>query len=472
MNFMKAFINQQAAASRVFVLTLLILSFIVPASAQLGGQTQTQQRRQNVQLGGGQPAMQSQDNLISDFEVNGLKVIVKRRPNAPTVAAGLFIRGGARNLTPQTAGLESLMLSTATEASKKYPREVMRKELTKMASTIGAGSSEDFSAISLVSTRPNFDKTWDIFTDAVLNPSFTQADFDLTRTRILTALRNQSLSPDSALDTLQNRVVYANHPYANDPNGTPESIAAIKLEDIRAYHQKVMTASQLLLVVVGDVDPAVLQKRVTDSFGKLPKGNYKETALPQIVFEKPTLDITTRALETNYVKGVFAAPALDNPDYHAMRVAMTLLQSRVIQIVRNQFQLSYAPNAEMEDDAANTANIYVTATDANQSVTLMLKVIDDMRENGVSEDDFEGLAGYFLTTYFIKQETNASQVAELARYELVGGGWRNSLTFIDKMLAVKPADVQRVANKYMKNIRFVVIGNPTAIDRKIFVPGQ
>ncbi len=448
---MKAFINQQAAASKIFVLTLLILSFILPASALLGGDPTPQTRRTNVQLGGGQPAMKSQDDLVSDFEVNGLKVIVKRRPNAPTVAAGLFIRGGARNLTPNTAGLESLMLSTATEASKKYPREVMRKELTKMASSIGAGSNEDFSVISLASTRPNFDKSWDIFTDAALTPSFTQADFDLTRARILTALRNQSLSPDSALNTLQNRVVYANHPYSNDPSGTPESIAAFKLEDIRAYHQKIMTTSQLLLVVVGDVDPAVLQKRVTDSFGKLPKGSYKETPLPQLTFEKPSLD---------------------NPDYHAMRVAMTLLQSRVIQVVRNQEQLSYAPNAEMEDDAANTANIYVTATDANKSVTLMLDLINNMRQVGVSEDDFTGLPGYFLTTYFIKQETNASQVAELARYELVGGGWRNSLTFIDKMLAVKPEDVRRVANKYMKNIRFVVIGNPTAIDRKIFVPGQ
>ncbi len=450
---MKAFINTQSATAKIVLLTFVILSFGFPANAQSGGQ----------------PATKSQAELISDFEVNGLKVIVKRRPNAPTVAAGLFIRGGVRNLTPQTAGLESLMLSTATEASKKFPREVMRKELTKMASSIGAGSNEDFSVISLASTRPNFDRTWDIFTDAVMNPSFTQADFDLTRTRILTALRNQSLSPDSALDALQNKVVYAGHPYSNDPNGTPETFAAFKLKDIRAYHQKVMQTSQLLLVVVGDVDPAVLQKRVADSFGKLPKGNYKETTLPALAFDKPSLEITNRTLETNYVKGIFAAPSLDNPDYYAMRVAMTLLQSRVISVVRNQKQLSYAPNAEMEDDAANTGYIYVTATDANQSVFLMLKLIEDMRENGVGEEDFTGLPGYFLTTYFIKQETNASQVAELARYELIGGGWRNSLDFIDKMLAVKPEDVKRVANKYMKNIRFVVIGNPASINRQIFV---
>jgi predicted Zn-dependent peptidase len=450
---MKAFSNQHSAFKKIYILTFLILSFVFGANAQ----------------GAGQPSAKSQADLISDFDVNGLKVIVKRRPGAPTVAAGLFIRGGSRNLTPQTAGIENLMLSTASEASKKFPRDVLRKELSKMASTISAGSNEDFSAISLVSTRPNFDRTWEIFTDAVMNPAFTQADFDLVRSRILTALKNQSISPDSALDVLQDKIVYANHPYANDPNGTPETIASFKLEDIRAYHQKVMTASQLLLVVVGDVDPAVLQKRVADTLGKLPKGTYKETPLPPLAFDKPTLDITSREVETNYVKGVFAAPSLSNPDYYAMRVAMTLLQSKVINEVRNKRQLSYAPNAEMEDDAANTANIYVTANDANQSVFLMLKEIEQMRENGVDEEEFTGLPGYFLTTYFIKQETNASQVAELARYELIGGGWRNSLSFIDKMLAVRPEDVKTVANKYMKNIRFVVIGNPSAINKQIFV---
>jgi len=439
--------------NKILFLTFVILSFLSASYAQTDGQ----------------PSTQSQAELISDFDVNGLKVIVKRRPNAPTVAAGLFIRGGVRNVTAQNAGIESLMVATATEASKKFPRAVLRKELSKMASSIGGSASRDFSAISMVSTRPNFDRTWDIFTDAVMNPSFTPEDFNLIRDRILTALKNQAVSPDNALDALEEKIVYAGHPYANDPNGTPETIASFKAEDLRAYHQKIMTTSQLLLVVVGDVDPVVLQKRVADSLGKLPRGDYKETPLPSLVFDKPSLEIQNRAVETNYIKGVFAAPSLDNPDYYAMRVAMTLLQSRVNEEVRNRRQLSYAPNAEMDNDAANTANIYVTTNDANQSVYIMLELIKDMRENGVGEEDFTGLSGYFLTTYFIGQETNLSQVSELARYELIGGGWRNSLSFIDKISAVKPQDVKTVANKYMKNIRFVVVGSPSAINKQIFL---
>lgn len=441
--------------SKIYILTFVILSFFAAANAQTGGQ----------------PTGASQAELISDFDVNGLKVIVKRRPGAPSVSAGLFVRGGVRNLTPQTAGIENLTLSVATEASKKFPRASMRKELTRMASSIGAGSNEDFSVISLNSTRPNFDRTWDIFTDAAMNPSFTPQDFALTRDRILTGLRNASISPDNALDVLQDKIIYANHPYANDPNGTAETIAAFTLADIRAYHKKIMQTSQLLLVVVGDVDPEVLRGRVEATIGKLPRGNYEEKPLPALTFDKPSVEITNRGVETNYIKGVFAAPSLSNPDYYAMRVAMTVLQSRVYNEIRIKRQLSYAPDASMEDDAANTANVYVTTDDADQSVGIMFNEIDELRKNPVDAEIFTNLPGYFLTTYFIKQETNASQVAELARYELIGGGWRNSLQFFDKIREVKPRDVQTVAQKYMKNIRFVVI-SPTGatVDKKIFLP--
>jgi zinc protease len=444
---------QQSAAGKLFSLAFVIFSVVFSANAQ----------------GAGEAARASQGQLISEFDVNGLKVIVKRRPGAPTVSAGLFVRGGVRNITAQNAGIESFTLALATEATKKFPREALRKELARTGSSLGAGANEDFSVISLSSTRANFDRTWEIFTDAVMNPAFTAEDFAIVRERTLTGLRNQSVSPDVFLDVLQKRVVYAGHPYANDPNGTIETVSNFKIEDVRAYHQKTMQTSRLLLVVVGDVEPAALQRKVADSIGKLPRGDYKETPIAPLTFDKPSVEITERAVQTNYIKGIFDAPSIASPDYHAMRVAISLLQSRVNQEVRVRRQLSYAPNAEMNDDAANTANIYVTAVDANQAISVMLNEIENLKKYPVSQDNFVGLPGYFLTTYYIKQETNAAQVAELARYELIGGGWRNSLQFLDKIRDVTPRDVQRVAQKYMKNLRFVVIGNPAAINREIFL---
>jgi predicted Zn-dependent peptidase len=81
----------------------------------------------------------------------------------------------------------------------------------------------------------------------------------------------------------------------------------------------------------------------------------------------------------------------------------------------------------------------------------------------------DGLAGQFLTQYYLDQETSGAQAAELARYELIGGGWRNAFQFLERVRKVTAADVKNVSKKYMKNLRFVVVGDTEAIDRKIFL---
>lgn len=409
------------------------------------------------------------DAAVSEFEVNGLKVIFKRRTSSPTVSAGLFVRGGVRNQTAANAGIENMALSAAVEASKKYPREVLRKELAKTGSVVTSGSTFDFSVVSLISTSQNFGRSWDVFTDLVLNPTFLPEDVDRVRNAALAGLRNSTASPDSALGDLEEKVVYAGHPYANSPNGTIETVTKFTPADLAAYHKTLLQTSRLLLVIVGDTEESEIRKFVTASFSALPKGDYKDKPLPQLSFTQPTLDVVQRPLTTNYVKGIFAAPSLASPDYYAMRVAMAILQSRVYQEVRIKRNLSYAPNAEMDNREANSANIYVTAVDANQSVALMLNEMQAMRNKEIDEDEFSGVPGYFLTTYFADQETNSAQAAELGRYELYGGGWQNSMKFLDGIRNVKPADVLAVAKKYMKNVRFVVIGDPKAIERKVFV---
>ena len=419
--------------------------------------------------------LSSQVGLVSEFDVNGLKVLVKRRPGSATVAASLFFRGGVKNVTAQNAGIENFALSVAAEGSVGYPRVALRRELSSTGSAISSGSSYDYSVLFAASTRENFERTWKAFTDVALRPSFADQDVQLTREKILTSLRNQEDDPDGLLQVLANKTINAKTAYENDPGGTIETITKITAADLKAYHQSMMQTSRMLLVIVGDateLDATLLKQRVTAAFGKLPRGDYKEAPTPALDFSKPTLDVTQRALPTNYIQGEFAAPSIANPDFYAMRVATTILRDRIFQVVRVERNLSYAPNADMGGQAANTGNIYVSAVDANQSIRLMLDEINKLKTQPVELGDISGVAGQFLTTYFIGQETNAAQAAELARYELMGGGWKNSFQFLNKVRQVTPADIQMVATKYIKNIRFVVVGNPAAIDRSIFLQTQ
>ena len=101
---------------------ILLIGFILLAGS-LGAQAQTA------------PAAANQ---VTEFDVNGLKVLVKRRPGTPTVAVGLYFRGGVRNMNAQNAGIENLTLNVATEATKSFPRQRLRKETARIGTAISA----------------------------------------------------------------------------------------------------------------------------------------------------------------------------------------------------------------------------------------------------------------------------------------------------------------------------------------------
>lgn len=415
-----------------------------------------------------QSIVAQQAALVSEFDVNGLKVLVKKREGSLTVAAGLFIRGGAKNITAENAGIEALMLSASTEASANFPRDRMRNELSRMGTLIGSSTTNDYSVLSLACTRMNFDRSWQMFTDVALRPSFNKQDVTLVQERTLVSLRDDTDNPDSYLQLLQDRVAYVGHPYLNRSEGTAETVAKLTIDDLRRYHDKLMETSRLLLVVVGDVNSTEIRDLVAASLGKLPRGNYKPEQLPQLNFDKSSVEVTPRELPTNYIQGLFTAPSLTSPDIYAMRVASSLLRDRVFEEVRNRRNLSYAPDAFLRNQAANVGGLYVTAVDANQSIRVMLNEIARLQREPVSADDIQSVVAQYLTTYYLGQETNAAQAAELAQYELIGGGWRTSVNFLEKLMAVTPADVQRVSQKYMRNIRFVVLGNPQSVDTAVF----
>src|ERR1041385_7426149 len=210
------------------------------------------------------------------------------------------------------------MLDVASAASAGYPRDRMRKELARMGTVIGESVSYDYSALAMAATRANFDKSWDIFADVAMNPSFTKEDVDLVKTRLVASLSDDTDEPDTYLQRLQEKVAYAGNPYLNRPEGTAESISRLTAEDLRAYHKSIMQTSRLLLVILGDLDPAQLKARITATFGKLPRGNYKAPALPQLVFNSSSLDVTTRNLPTNYIQGYYTAPPITSPDIYPM----------------------------------------------------------------------------------------------------------------------------------------------------------
>src|SRR4029453_5275228 len=97
----------------------------------------------------------------------------------------------------------------------------------------------------------------------------------------------------------------------------------------------------------------------------------------------------------------------------------------------------------------------------------MVAEIPRLQGEPLPPEELQSTVQHFLTRHYLGQETNAAQAGELAQYEIIGGGWRNAFLFLPRLRAVTAEDVQRVAQKYMHNLRFVVLGDPKSVDAKL-----
>src|SRR3954462_13529228 len=110
-------------------------------------------------------AAQAVDTSTTQFDVNGLKVILRRNAATDVVAANLYLLGGARQLTPATQGIEALIFAASEGGSRKYPGPRLRQELARVGSEVRTSLSEDWITYSLKALRSTFDTSWAMFSD-------------------------------------------------------------------------------------------------------------------------------------------------------------------------------------------------------------------------------------------------------------------------------------------------------------------
>jgi zinc protease len=399
------------------------------------------------------------------FDVDGIPVILRRNTSNDVVVANLYLLGGTRQLTPQTAGIEAMLLVASERGTRKYPGAAVRQKLARLGSRITLEANDDWSQIGLHSIRGALDSTWSILADRVMAPTLDPSEVELVRDQMLTAARQRGEQPDDAATQLADSLLYAGHPYAIPTTGTPASLAAITRAQLQRYHDQQFVTSRMLLVVVGNVDRPNVERLVHATLGRLPSGSYRWTPPPPPPAGGRAVALDNRPLPTNYILGYAPGPAATDPDYTALRVATAVLSGRLFTEVRSRRNLSYAVESPFLERAYGVGGLYVTTVDPNAVLRIMRDELDALQTGQVEDEGLKRLEQQFITEYYLKNETNADQANELARAELYEGDYRNADRFREELRHVTPADVQRAAQRYLRNFRFAYVGDTTKVDR-------
>ncbi len=407
------------------------------------------------------------DSGTTMYTVSGIRVIHRRAAN-DVVAANLYLLGGVRQVNASTAGIESFLLQVSELGTKAYPKERLRRVMAGLGTSIGVAPSADWTIVGARATTSTFDSTWAVLADRVMRPSLEAADVEQVRAQYMSALAQRRDSPEALVNHLADSIAFQGHPYAIDPVGSERSIGTLRIGDFQEYLKTQMVRSRMLLVIVGNVSRPDVERLVSTTIGTLPEGDYKWELPPPLPPNGSAFVVAPRVLPTNYILGYFAGPPATSPDYNALRIATAVLSGRMFNEIRVKRNLTYAVNSPFVERAISAGGLYVTTVSTDTTLALMRAAVAELQLGTVTDEGLDILIQQFLTEYFLDNETNADQADFLARAQLYQGDWRASTRFADELRQVTPQDVRRVANIYIKNLRFAYVGDARRVPEKWF----
>ncbi|HEX3533793.1 MAG TPA: pitrilysin family protein [Gemmatimonadaceae bacterium] len=402
--------------------------------------------------------------LTTTFDVSGVQVILRQNSANNVVAANLYLLGGARQVTEANAGIEPILLDVSERGTRQYPKNALRRAMAKLGSEIVIAPSADWTMFGIRSSTEVFDSTWSIFADRLMHPTLATSEIGVVKAQYLSGIRQRRDDPDALADLLADSITFVGHPYSVSVGGNERSIQAIDSATLRDYQRVQFVTSRMLLVVVGNIDRAHIERLVSKSIGQLSRGNYAWTAPPRVPESPTAVVVARRQLPTNYILGYYSGPLAKGEDYQALRVATSVLTGRMFAEIRTRQNLTYDVHAPFVDRAATVGGLYVSTVSPDTTLKLMRAAVLDLQQGMLDPAGLKQLEEQFITEYFMDNETNAAQADFLARSQLYGGDYREADRFVDELKSVTPEAVQRVARKYMKGFRFAYVGDPSKLN--------
>ncbi len=410
----------------------------------------------------------AQDKAIEDRLSNGLKVLFLPIPDNEVAAMHYVIPGPVIRQDADNAGIEKLLLNSMIKGSVPYPKETMNRELDRMGASLGVHVGKDYSSFELLSIRPFFERALALFAAALHEPELAPEQVELIRRRQLAHIRAKMDDPDELLSLTLNETFYKGHPYHNDLDGTLASVTALKLEDLKRYHENLLRSADHVIIVVGNFQWPLLKAVLEATFGQTRRTRFTGMKLPEFQADTSSLARLDRPYPTKYILGKFAAPAPGSPDFAALRLGLKILSARLWEAVRTKQGLAYAVFSGLSLSLTNFGYLYVTTTDETTAMPLVFSEIRRLQSEPVQEEELRSLKSVYRTEYFMSRESNAHQADVLAFGEIYLGDFHRRNETLEKIQKVTSEDILKSAKRYIRQIRFAVVGPVKNLDPKVF----
>jgi zinc protease len=404
---------------------------------------------------------------------NGTVVYLAPKTGLPLVSFRVLVKGGEESEPAGMAGLAEITTTLLRRGTAQWTADQFADELDGLGGTFLSRPDRQETAISAEFFKKDFDRGLALVADAVLHPTFPEAEVRKTLAREADSVKAVKDNPGAAINPFYESFFFgAAHPYGRIEDES--SIDRIRREDILAYHKRMFVGRNLVVIVAGDFDPASAKRRVAETFGAAPAGTaYQWTEdQPPAAASRVLLIDKPDATQTYFV---IAQPGVrrSTPDRTALMLVNTLFGGRFTSMINEELRintgLTYGARSQV-DFARLTGGLFIssyTKTETTErAIDLALEVLRRLREKGITTEQLASAKAYTKGTYPPRTIQTSDQIATvLGEMEIFGLGRDEVDGFFQRVDAVTLEQANQAVRKYYQtdHLTFVLLGNAAKI---------
>jgi zinc protease len=257
---------------------------------------------------------------------NGLKVLIREVHTAPLASVWCWYGVGSKDELPGLTGVSHWVEHMNFKGTTNIPRDQVKGIIERYGGTWNGYTWIDQTTYLETATKDALDQMLFIESERMANCLYDPHDCESERTVIISELQGGENDPEQLLDIEVTAAAFKAHPYRHPTIGWLPDLQTMTRDDLYGYYRRYYIPNNAALVIVGDVEPDEVLRRVERHFGGIPAARDPErvrTSEPEQLGERRVT--INREGTTAYVKLAYHAPAVTDPDFFPMLVLDAVL---------------------------------------------------------------------------------------------------------------------------------------------------
>ena len=406
---------------------------------------------------------------------NGMKVTMVPFGAIPKVDVQLVVRAGNVDERADQIWLADMMSDMMREGTAKRTASQINTAAASMGGTINTGVGSDETTVSASALSEHAGEIVRMVAEVALQPAFPESEFARIKQNRLRTLALSKAQPQTIATEKFYNVMFPDHAYGR-LFPTETMIQNYTIQQVKDFYNANFKASRAHLFIAGQFDANAIQRVVREAFSSWTTGTPLAPPLAKPVARKAIYIIDRPgAVQSTIYMG---APTIDpsHPDYRAMQLTNTLLGgafgSRITKNLREDKGYTYSPFSQISSRYRNAywaevADVTTAVTGA--SLKEIFAEIDKLQATPPSAEELDRIKNIMVGGYVMNGSTRGGVIGLLRSLNLHGLPESYASDYVKQVYAVTPADVTRMAQKYIddQNFAIVIVGDRKVIEEQV-----